>query len=150
MAITAQETQARMALKAVIEKEFEAEKLEVKDDRLHASLGQEEAVIGIYPERTEATHGNRALQEMKLIVQFFNHWDKEVNPRQEVSPSHIENNAERFRRALKADSPGGTDLVWYFLVDRISYTPDPTGNITRFEALVLAYGNNPQLMETTG
>lgn len=147
--MSAPETTARQSLIAVLATEFAAEQFPIKDDRIHQSLGHSGTVIGVSPERTISAPDNRYVNQIEILVQFYGKYNKEVDPKQTVSPSTVEGFAERFRSALRT---GGVDpntgLVWYFVLDRIEYPPDPTGNKTRFEAFLVARGNNSALVET--
>ena len=44
----------------------------------------------------------------------------------------------------------GTTTLWYMTVTSVDYPKDPTGNKSRFEATVRAYGQNTALTETIG
>lgn len=146
--MAAPETTAREALIAVLATEFAAEQFPIKDDRLHESLGWDGTVIGVSPERTLSNPGNRYVSDIELLVQFYGRYNKEVDPKQTVSPSVIEGFAERFRSSLRQGVDPNTGSVWYFTLDRIEYPRDPTGNKTRFEAYLVAKGNNSALVET--
>jgi hypothetical protein len=149
MTLTAPETQARTALNTLITRTFSAEGFPVANDRLHGSLGSEGTRIGISPVQSRPRTGNSYALRMEILVQFYGKWNKEINPNQKVDPAKIEGFAERFRQALRTGDPD-TSSVWYFSLDRMSFPPDPTGNITRFEATIEALGNNTALLETTG
>lgn len=140
---TAPETLARQALINVLATKFAP--VEVRSDRLHASLGDEFPVIGVYPERTAPEPRNSYQNEFQLAVQYFNQYEKKVDRQQTVDPAVIEDLAEKFRATLKAADPK-TGAVGYFELSRIEYPPDPTGNMTRFVAYVTAYGNNSALV----
>jgi hypothetical protein len=146
--VEAPETQARNALIAVLRTTFEADQFVVKDDKLHASVGDQGTVIGCYPERTTASPNSNYVNEMELIVQFYGKYDLEVERFQVVSPSKIEAYAERFRQSIREGVDPRTGLVWYFNLQRIVFPDDPTGNKTRFEATLIARGNNSALIET--
>lgn len=150
MAVTAPETEARQALMAAVETEFTPEKMSVLDDRLHGSLGEQGPIAGCYPDHSIATRGQKLINEYFIIVQVFSRWEKVVDRAQTVSPAKIEEWAERFRRSIQSGVDPRTSRVWYFDLERIRYNPDPTGNITRFEATVIARGNNSALIETIG
>lgn len=149
---TVPETQARQSLIAVLESEFASEAFPVLDDKLHSSMGGNAAttVIGVSPVRTvpASGRGGRYVAEMEVLVQFYMPWDKEVDNEQQVSAAPVEAYADRFRRALKAADPN-TGAVWYFDLSRVEFPDDPTGNKTRFEAYIVARGNNTMLLETT-
>lgn len=149
MAVTSPSTQTRAALKTVIESEFSAENFTVLDDRLHESLGDKGVRIGTSPVREYPSSNNMNVLNSEILVQFYGKWRKEIDPTQQVDPSIIEGYAERFRRAVNGADPK-TEYVWFFNVLEISYPNDPTGNKTRFEARVLATGENSAIIETSG
>jgi hypothetical protein len=66
-----------------------------------------------------------------------------------VNPFPITDMADRLRRAVEsaAASVTGTPEVWYFKVDATEYPDDPTGNKTRFEMTVTAFGDNTGLTQ---
>jgi hypothetical protein len=150
--MAAPETEARNALIAMLAAEFAAEQFPIKDDKLHRSLGSNGTTLGVYPDRTVSSARDRLVSEMSLVVQFYGKYDLRVDPQQTVSPSRIEDFADRFRNALRTRNPDpNSPGVWYFTLERIEYPDDPTGNKTRFEAHLTARGNNGALLsETTG
>jgi hypothetical protein len=134
----AQETEARQLLKAKLEEAWPS--IEVKSDRLHLSLGDEEPVIGIFPERRVPSARDKLVNELNLVVQFFGKYEKKVDRNQSIDPSAVEAAAETFAELL-ASNPRNAN-IWYFELTRLEYPPDPTGNITRFVAYVTARANN--------
>lgn len=143
--MTPPETEARAALFTALQSVFPA--IDIRNDRLHASLGDTAPVIGVYPDETPANPREKFVNEMRIIVQFFEKYEKIVDRQQTVDPAKIEKSAEEFRKMIKSVDPK-TSGVWYFELTRIQYPPDPTGNITRFVAQVTARGNNTALLET--
>lgn len=150
MTVTAPETVARHALIAMLETTYAADGVEVRDDKLHASLGDKGTLLGVFTNRSTAGAANKLFNEYELVVQFYGSYLLEVKREQTVSPGVIENYAERFRRALQVGVDPRTGAVWYFELIRVVYPDDPTGNKSRFEAFVLARGNNAALIETVG
>lgn len=140
------------AVAAVIADEFSVEGFTAIHDMLHESLGQQRVTIGISPEVDRPMLGNRAVTEHRLLVQFYDFWKDEISPDTQINPLKITGYAERFKRAVKAATTpmAGTPELWYYDVDEITYPLDPTGNKSRFHAIVRAYGNNTNLIETTG
>lgn len=149
MSVVAPETEARLALIDILNVEFAP--LAAEDDKLHGSVGDDGARIGVYPEYWTPRPGNMTVGEATLVVQYYDQWDKVVDNNQSVSPATIEMLAERFRRALQRGiQRPGTGTLWYFDLQRVEYLDDPTGNKSRFHATVVARGNNTALVETAG
>jgi len=148
--VIAPETTARKALITALETEFAADQFPVKDDKLHPSLGDSRTMLGVYPERSTANARDKFVNEYEIVVQFFGKYTLEVDREQTVSPTVIETQAERFRQSIRSGADPRTGAVWYFDLLRIVYPDDPTGNKTRFEATVVARGNNSALIETSG
>lgn len=142
-------SQAAEALKTIIDAEFAPETYTALHDNLHPAVGREGTRIGIAPEVQEARAGNMVQQDIAITVKFYRRWDDAVDETKKVDPRPITEFAERFQNALRGNNQVGTDSVWYFNVVRIRYPNDPTGNKTRFEADLVAYGTNPFLTETT-
>jgi hypothetical protein len=148
--VIAPETTARKALITALEAEFAADQFPVKDDKLHASIGDSRTMIGVYPERSTAAANDKFVNQYEIVVQFYGKYTLEVDREQAVSPSVIETQAERFRQSIRSGVDPKTGSVWYFDLNRIVYPDDPTGNKTRFEAFIVARGNNSALIETSG
>lgn len=146
--MAAPETEARAALKSLIESAFSAEGFTVANDHLHESLGNKGTRIGVSPNRSSPTSSNNFVLEMQIFVQFYAKYKLEIDPLQSVDPATIEGYAERFREALRTGDPN-TSRVWYFQLTNLNYPLDPTGNKTRFEATVVARGNNTALLESS-
>lgn len=145
----APETQAREGIITLLEAEYAVEKFPVRGDKLHGSLGSQGTVIGVYPVHTRPWARDQLVAGIEIAVQFFGRYDLKVDPEQRVDPTQIESYAERFRGALQEGVSGRNAEVWYFNLLGIDYPVDPTGNITRFVAKLLAYGNNSALIETS-
>lgn len=145
--IVAPETVARTALKAGIEEEWKEEGYPVEDDKIHESLGTGGGVVAVYPIRSKPWSRDANVLDMELAVQFFCEYELEVNPEQRVPPDLIEEYAERFRKMLKdGQIDPATSECWYFQLTDLKYTPDPTGNISRFVANLICRGNNSTYM----
>lgn len=141
---------AATAVKAIIDAEFEDEQYSAIHDDLHESLGTKRTEIGISPTRWAPMPRNANVRETFLQVQFYDRWDKQINPEQQVNPTRITGFAARFEEAVQrqqATDPGSGD-VWNFDVLEIRFPRDPTGNKTRFEATIRARGNNHGLLES--
>lgn len=150
--MAAPETLARQALIAMLAAEFAAEQFPIRDDKLHGSIGQTGTVLGVYPERSVPQGNDAYINQMMIGVQFYGKYDLKVDPEQSVSPATVETYADRFRTALRTRNPDvNTGAVWFFKLERIEFPDDPTGNRTRFEASLTAFGNNGALIsETSG
>lgn len=143
-------TQAADALKAIIDAEFAPELWTAIHDNLHPAVGSTTGVrIGIAPEDETPRPGNMLQNDITITVKFYRRWDSEVDPNKKIDPRPTTEYAERFRRALREANDPNTDSVWYFNLIRIRYPNDPTGNKSRFEADLVAYGSNSALIETT-
>lgn len=139
------------AVKIVFDAEFATEGFSMIFDNLHQSLGRYRVDVGIAPDYDAPMSSGAIVQETWVIVKFYDLWTDEISPDTVVNPVRITAFAERFRDALRraqASDPG-TGQVWYFDVRRVSYPDDPTGNKTRFEAQIRAFGNNSNLIETS-
>lgn len=142
-------TQVADALKVIIDTEYALEGYTALHDNLHPAVGQEGTRIGIALEEETPRAGNMIQQDTSITVKFYRRWDAEVDPTKKVDPRLIAGFADRFRNALRDYGGPGTDSAWYFNLVRIRYPNDPTGNKTRFEADLVAYGSNSALVETT-
>lgn len=151
MTVTAPETAVRRRLIDLLETEFASDGLEVRSDKLNDSLGLNGNIAGVYPGTAIGKRGQEIVQETAVFIQIFRKWDKEVNPNQTVDPADIEEWAERLRRAARVDNEtGGGAQLWFYEIQKIEYPPDPTGNVTRLLATVLARSQNSSVVETTG
>jgi hypothetical protein len=138
------------ALKTIIDAEWTAEGWTAIHDNLHPAVGQEGTRIGISPEEETPAAGNMYQNNISVTVKFYRRWDADVDVTKKVDPRLISQHAFRFQKAMLAYRGPNTGGAWYFNLMRIRYPNDPTGNKTRFEADIVAYGNNPALIETTG
>lgn len=137
------------ALKTIIDTEFAPQSIVARHDKLHESLGSQGVEVGISPISQGAQVKRGIIKETLILVQFYNIWDKRIDPTQQVDPFLITGYADRFERRVEssqASSSGNNDL-WYYRVVNIDYPDDPTGNKTRFEARVLAVGDNTALTQ---
>ena len=142
--------EAADALKAIIDAEWASEGWSAIHDNLHPAIGQEGVRIGIAPEEEAGRAGNLIQNDISITVKFYLRWDADVDYTKRVDPRIIAEHALRFREACRFASDPATPGVWFFNVMRIRYPNDPVGNKTRFEADVVAYGNNPSFLETVG
>ena len=142
-------TLAAGALVTLITSEFSAEGVVPLHDKLHESVGLEGSRAGVSPTFQAPNSRDGAVKETYILVQFYAMWEKLVDPTQQVDPRTITAYADRFERALEAyqASASTTPEVWYFALERLDYPDDPTGNKTRFEAVVKATGDNTALQQ---
>lgn len=152
MTVTAPETALRKRIIEVLNTEFTADAIGFISDKLNSSLGQNGPVGAVYPGPAEEMMNQGMVLIVVSYVQLFHQWSPEVNPNQAVDPTLIETDAERIRRALHtADvTDPGTEHLWFYRVTKVEYPHDPTGNISRLEATVVASSQNASLTETTG
>ena len=148
MATESPSTTIRGIIKDVLETEFAGDGLIVLDDRLHPSLGSDGAIAGVSPLNETEVDLQASTLVTRVRVQVYGFWDKQVDNAQTVDPSAIEAWAHRFRVALRAQAQGTTGDFWFLRLVAVDYPPDPTGNITRFEAEVHGWGANSGLVET--
>lgn len=148
MTIVAPETEARERIKQLLTTEYAAEGFQVLDDRLDESLGSTGTRIGVSPITSRPMPSNENVLATAILVQFYGKYKLAIDPKTKVDPAIIETYAERFRRAIRTGDPK-TPGVWFFKVLEVNFVNDPTGNKSRFEAQILAYGNNSALLETS-
>ncbi len=142
-------SEMRANLISILEAEFATEGIKFADDKLHASLGTEGPVGAVYPEDEPEHAGVVVAQDLRATIQLFNRWDKQINPKQSVSPTVIEGYAYRLKRAIRnATEATGTSKVWSLRVTSVVYPDDPTGNKTRLVAGVVGIGQNPATTNT--
>jgi hypothetical protein len=135
-------TAVRAALKTIIEAEFAGDNVTVFNDKLHESLGDGSNVCGIYPDSETENPEDVNMQITEVTVQMFMSYLKDVDPYQIVDPALIEDWADRFRKSVLGPANLNIPEAWFFRIVRIDYPMDPTGNKSRFTAVVRAYGNN--------
>lgn len=150
MTVTSTATAARQGIIIALNAEFADLGLLFGDDKLDESIGWDGVYGAVYPEVEEFQQNHANVWDATLVIQFFGKWDKKIDPKQAVSPVYIEDKAERMKRALRAPSHGTTKYLWYYNLIRIEYPDDPTGNKTRFEAVIVATGQNSAIINTTG
>lgn len=130
--------------------EFAPEGYVTEDDWLHPSLGHTGTRLACYPVRQRPNANRQIILDTEVMFQFFDAYDRQIDPEQAVSPARIEQFAERFLRALQKGNSPSTDHTWFFNLIDLEYPRDPTGNRTRFEARILVKSGNPSIVETTG
>lgn len=143
---------AATGIKAIIDAVFAAEGFKAKHDDLHESLGHRRVEIGISPLRITPMAQNQSVDQTFIKIQFYGLYKREVDPELQVNPFKVAAYHDRLAVALEtqqAFDPASND-VWYFQITNTEFPRDPTGNKTRFEMTVRAYGGSPGLGETTG
>lgn len=142
-------TELALIVENAVLTEFDDEQFIVFErDRIHESLGSDGRLyVALSPDNDRA---NNIELTLEMLIQFYDVYDLEIDPQQQVDPSVITNKAERLRRALAAVRTTGTQHLWFFDVTQTRYPNDPTGNKSRFEMTIVARGNNSGLIETFG
>lgn len=139
---------AATALKQIIDTEFVDLAINTIHDYAHESLGGNgDAVVALSPNFEQAAPGQEVRLDQDILIQWYGHWDKEIDPTQQVDPFEITAIADRLRRKIESTTATATSEVWYFKVLRIDYIKDPTGNKTRFHATIRAFGDNTGLIQ---
>lgn len=119
--------------------------------KLHASVGGDSSVgwAGVAPFADEPRAANQQLLDPVVEAQVFLPWDKVVDNERVVDPQPIMDLAHAFRARVELVQNHNTELLWYFNVQRLWYPDDPTGQKTRFHALLRGVGtNNASLLES--
>jgi len=146
--MSAAPTELRSIIRAALDAEFAADGLTFDDDRLSGAVATDRHRGGCFPS-SESDSARTIDTTTEVRVQIYCQWDKQVDPEQSVSPALVEGFVDRAKRALRAVNQPGAEKVWFFLVPRVDYLPDPTGNITRAELVVRSQGENVAILETT-
>lgn len=136
-------TQAREYIQDILNAEFKPERISVRAGFTDNSLAQYGVMAAVYPISEEPGQDVRLELRTAIGVDFLTVWEPDPDVERIVDPAVIEGYANRFRLALAAYQQTGTSDIWWFQLDELNYETDPTGNITRFSAVVTAYGQNP-------
>lgn len=139
---------AAEALKQIIDLTFAPEQITADHDQLHEALGTDGPVVGIAPLREGPFPSQELVQETFIQVQFFDFWEKEIDPTQQADPRVITGYHARLKEAIRDTSFTALGSTWYFQWRGTEYPRDPTGNNTRFVMTVRAVGNNTTMVET--
>lgn len=141
---------AAEGLKVIIDTEFLADGFVAEHDNLHDSLGDTGTRIGIAPVRDTPSGGRAGMVHLETTIQvkFLGRWVKDINPNQAVDPRIVTEYAERLRRAVEKSAIQTGPLHWFMNVLSVEYGNDPTGNKTRFTAVLVASSQNTGLIET--
>lgn len=137
------------AVETIVNSTFAPEGVVAVHDKPHEALGYNGVVCGIYPDFDQPNSRTTVAEEAYIVVRYLDQWDKEVDPAQAVDPRIITEKAFRLKRAIKTANVHLGGNMWFFNVERTDYPDDPTGNKTRFQMLIRAWGNNPALAETS-
>lgn len=132
-------------VKEVIEDEFSAEGFTVEYDKIGRSAGMEIASgarVAFTPD--DAIENPRNVVELVVrgTLQLYMAYDAEPDETIVVDPTTIVQYAGRIRAAFKDSSSGDTDELWFCRMTGVIYPDDPTGNKSRLEARILAFGQN--------
>jgi hypothetical protein len=136
------------ALKIIIDATYAAEQVVATHDQLHEALGVDGAVCGISPLREAPIPTQRTTQQTYIQIQFFDTWEKEIDPNQEVDPRIITRLHARLLESLRVATVAIEGVPWYFQWEGTDYPRDPTGNNTRFVMTLRAWSNNAAEYET--
>lgn len=136
------------ALKLMIDQEFAPEQIVADHDELHESLGTDGPVVGIAPARQAPAPGNRAAMHTLITVQFFDFWEKEIDPTLSVDPRIITGLHTRLLEKIRATTVEADNAQWFFQWEGTEYPRDPVGNKTRFVATFRSWADNGALVET--
>lgn len=135
-------SEARTLITTALGLEFTPDGFSVLDDKLTRFMGADGNYIAVSPIR-ERPGSNAHTLEAQILVQLYGWYDAKIDPAQQVDPGLVEGWADRVRECLKPiGTAAGTDTCWYVRVDDIEFPDDPTGNKTRLEATVRAFGSN--------
>jgi hypothetical protein len=144
-------TAARERIKDVIAAEFTAEGWTATDDKFGRSKGMgephTEASISVTPDYERERPGRALLLDVGITVQFYLGYDAEPDETISRDSTIIEGYADRFRSQFEGAGCRVDDGdAWYLRLTNIEYPEDPTGNKTRFEALVVGQATNRAAM----
>lgn len=139
---------AAEAMKAMIDVEFAPEQITAEHDELHESLGVDGPVVGIAPDRLQPMAGNRAAMHTLLHVQFFDIWEKDIDPTMVVDPRIITGYHNRLLTKIRTTTVTTNNDHWFFQWEGTEFPRDPVGNKTRFVASFRAWSDNTALVET--
>lgn len=145
--MAAPETLLRQRVAALIEDEFALDSGTVKNDKLPRAAGKDGAdEIATSPENAYPHQGNWTQLVVRARVQFYMGYDATPDEYISVDPAIIEAKGDQFRRALEGNQSGNSPDFWYLNLISLDYPDDPTGNKTRFEAVVEGRCNNPAFL----
>lgn len=128
---------------AVVNAAYTAEGWTAQPDKLLQAAGRDGTTrLAVYQEDTSAVPNRRELLGVRLVFQLYMGFNPEPDEHLQIDPRIVGELAARFRDEYVPTQPAGDDDLYYFRVDRISYPDDPTGNKTRAEVFITAFGPN--------
>lgn len=140
-------TAARARVKEIVEAVYSTEGWTAGDDRFGRSKGKDlatdQAAISVTPDYERERPAKAYLLDLGITVQFYLGFAAEPDENIERDSTVIEGYADRFRAAFAGAGARVDDGdAWYLRLTSIEYPVDPTGNKTRFEALITGEATN--------
>lgn len=135
-------------VETILTEEFAPEEYVPQHDYLHTSVGHDRTRIGISPVREYPSGRNAAIWNIEVLVQFYGKYNLEIDNLQRVDPRKVSGYATRLARAVERFRFSVGGKVWFMNFINVAYLQDPTGNKSRFEATLVAYSDNPSIVET--
>lgn len=142
MSVKSPTTQAREYIQSILNTEFANERISVRAGFTDNSLAQYGVVAAVYPLNEEPNFDDRLELLTTIGVDFLAVWEPDPDADRVVDPAVIETYAYRFRVALSEYKQTATSTIWWFSLNELIYDNDPTGNISRFTATIVAHGEN--------
>ena len=141
-------TIAAGAMKQIIDTEFTDLGIVAIHDELHEALGNDGPMVGIAPDRMAPAPNTRVAQHVDFHVQWFEFWEKVIEPGLEVDPRLITQIHDRLMRAVQRADVVANNDHWFIQWQGTDFPRDPVGNKTRFVASFRAWADNSALVET--
>lgn len=116
----------------------------VEYDKLLRAAGKDGAAkLAIYPEGAQPARQQRITLVVPVVLQVFLAYAAEPDENLVVNPLTIVDLAESFRQGFgPASVEPATGEAWFLRLQGVRYPDDPTGNKSRFEALIEGVGTN--------
>lgn len=112
-------------------------------DKLLRAAGKDGARVAVYQEEAAPNARNRLVLEVPVVLQVYLAFEAEPDENLVVDPRVIAEHAQAFREALRGPAGQATDpSPWFLKLQAVRYPDDPTGNKSRFEALIVGVGEN--------
>lgn len=113
----------------------------VEEQPLATSVGADGVYVSVVADGWTELPRDANRREITLQATLHDHYGDELHDgSSNASASVVEGYADRLVAALKAIR---TDTAWYIRVRRIEFFNDPTGERTRFRAVVSGWDDNP-------